>query len=143
MAIDPFQEEVFKNEGLDAVTKCELPPKFTFLNEYDTLALPRMVGEGQKKQFIFIDGSHTFDYTLLDAFYGDQLLEVGGILAFDDIGWPAVQKAVLFFLTNRYYRLLRFSDEKFSDAGFWRVMFLQKLQEDDPKARDHGKLFTF
>ena len=45
--------------------------KFTCLYEKDTVALPRLVEQGKRIQFCFIDGLHTFDYTMLDAFYAD------------------------------------------------------------------------
>ena len=32
------------------------------------------------------------------------MLDVGGVLAFDDIGYPPVQKAIMDFLANRSYR---------------------------------------
>jgi hypothetical protein len=134
------------------VRDCKLPhgghAKFTCLYEKDTVALPRLVEQGKRIQFCFIDGLHTFDYTMLDAFYADQvgpnplpsppypsthshphphlytptltltltlnstlaltlllpppppspqMLDVGGVLAFDDIGYPPVQKATLPF----------------------------------------------
>lgn len=40
----------------------------------------------------------------LHAPLADQMLDVGGVLAFDDIGYPPVQKAILYFLANRNYR---------------------------------------
>ena len=55
---------------------CKLPhgghAKFTCLYEKDTGALPRLVEQGKRIQFCFIDGLHTFDYTMLDAFFADQ-----------------------------------------------------------------------
>lgn len=58
------------------VRDCKLPhgghAKFTCLYEKDTVALPRLVEQGKRIQFCFIDGLHTFDYTMLDAFYADQ-----------------------------------------------------------------------
>jgi hypothetical protein len=59
------------------VRDCKLPhgghAKFTCLYEKDTVALPRLVEQGKRIQFCFIDGLHTFDYTMLDAFYADQV----------------------------------------------------------------------
>ena len=59
------------------VRDCKLPhgghAKFTCLYEKDTVALPRLVEQGKRIQFCFIDGLHTFDYTLLDAFFADQV----------------------------------------------------------------------
>ena len=47
--------------------------RFTCLYEKDTVALPRLVEQGKRIQFCFIDGLHTFDYTMIDAFYADQV----------------------------------------------------------------------
>ena len=61
------------------VRDCKLPhgghAKFTCLYEKDTVALPRLVEQGKRIQFCFIDGLHTFDYTMLDAFFADQALQ--------------------------------------------------------------------
>jgi len=58
------------------VRDCKLPhgghAKFTCLYEKDTVVLPRLVEQGKRIQFCFIDGLHTFDYTMLDAFFADQ-----------------------------------------------------------------------
>ena len=153
VAIDPVQATDWMDKGAQVVRDCQMPhgghAKFTCLYEKDTVALPRLVEQGKVVQFAFIDGLHTFDYTLVDAFYIDQMLEVGGVLAFDDIGYPTVQKAILYFLANRSYRLLHLADPKFAPATFWRVMFLQKVKEDDPVGRDGARpgvpapLFTF
>jgi predicted O-methyltransferase YrrM len=67
------------------------------------LALPELEMAGQEVDFAFIDGWHTFDFTLLDFFYVDRMLRVGGIVAFDDAGWPSVRKVCRFIATNRAY----------------------------------------
>ena len=58
---------------------------------------------GIKIDFAYIDGWHSFDYTLLDGWYVDRMLAVGGIAAFNDCDWPAVKKAIRFVLTHRKY----------------------------------------
>lgn len=70
------------------------------------LALPELESSGQTAQLAFIDGWHTFDFTLIDFFYIDHILEVGGIVAFDDANWPAVQKVCQFVATNRAYSVV-------------------------------------
>jgi len=44
--------------------------------------------QGERIDFAFIDGAHTFDHVLVDFFYIDRMLNVGGIVAFDDVGFP-------------------------------------------------------
>lgn len=66
------------------------------LEEFDYIALPRLVAEQRSLDFILIDGWHSFDYTLIDMFYADILLRPGGVLTVHDTGWPSVYKACKF-----------------------------------------------
>ena len=59
-----------------------------------------------KIQFALIDGWHTFDQVLPDFFYVDQLLEDGGIVAFDDVVMAAINRAVRYFLNYPNYRIV-------------------------------------
>ena len=59
-------------------------------------ALPALERSRQRIDFAFIDGWHTFDFTLLDFFFIDRILKVGGVVAFDDADWPAVRKVCRF-----------------------------------------------
>ena len=69
-------------------------------------ALPQMEAGGVKLDFAFIDGWHTFDYALLDFFYVDRMLRVGGVVVFDDALYPAVRKVCRYVATNRRYSVL-------------------------------------
>ena len=61
------------------------------------VVLPRLLTEGEGNfDFVFIDGRHTFDHTMLDCFYATRLLRVEGILAIHDAWMPAVGRAVEF-----------------------------------------------
>ena len=60
----------------------------------DYLALPQLVGDRQTIQFAYIDGWHTFDYTLLDFFYVDKMLDPGGVVAFNDCALPSVRRVI-------------------------------------------------
>ena len=54
-------------------------------------------------QLAYIDGWHTFDYVALDVFFIDKMLDVGGIVGFNDCGWPAVRKALRYLTTHRRF----------------------------------------
>ena len=58
------------------------------------LALTRLCAEGERIDFAFIDGNHRFDYTLVDFFYIDKMLRLGGHVAFDDLWIASVRKVV-------------------------------------------------
>jgi predicted O-methyltransferase YrrM len=69
-------------------------------------ALAGLEGSGQRIDFAFIDGWHTFDFTLVDFFFIDRMLNVGGIVAFDDASWRSIRKVCRFVKTNLAYSVL-------------------------------------
>lgn len=105
-SIDPFQTsaDAWHGNGLAAVSAAGLEDCHTLIENFDYFALPRLVSDGTRFDFILIDGWHSFDYTLVDIFYSDLLLRDGGILAVHDTGWPAVYKACKFLETHKPYR---------------------------------------
>ncbi|HTZ40595.1 MAG TPA: class I SAM-dependent methyltransferase [Syntrophales bacterium] len=70
------------------------------------LALPELLQEGRKVDFVFIDGWHSFDHCLLDFFYANRLLNVGGAVAFHDADGKPVMKAIRCVSRYPAYRLL-------------------------------------
>lgn len=66
-------------------------------------ALPMLEARGLKIDFAFIDGAHTFDHALVDFFYIDRMLRVGGVVAFDDVQFPSIRRLCRFVLKNRNY----------------------------------------
>jgi predicted O-methyltransferase YrrM len=103
ISIDPNQSTDWKQCGVAAVERAGLKDRHTLIEDFDYFALPRLLGSGQRVDFAFIDGWHTFDYTLLDFWYLDRMLDAGGIVAFDDCGFPAVDKAIRFITSHRKY----------------------------------------
>lgn len=73
-------------------------------------ALAELERAGQRIDFAFIDGWHTFDFTLVDLFFIDRMLNVGGVVAFDDATWPAIRKVCRFVKTNLAYSVLDVDD---------------------------------
>jgi len=69
-------------------------------------ALAELESSGQRIDFAFIDGYHTFDFALVDFFFIDRMLNVGGVVAFDDAAWPAIRKVCRFVKTNLAYSVL-------------------------------------
>ena len=69
-------------------------------------ALSELERSGQRVDFAFIDGWHTFDFALVDFFFIDRMLIPGGVVAFDDADWPAIRKVCRFVKTNLAYSVL-------------------------------------
>ncbi|HET9062891.1 MAG TPA: class I SAM-dependent methyltransferase [Candidatus Binatia bacterium] len=106
-AIDPFEETVFKSIGLLNLERAKLRDLVQFHPAPSDEVLPQLCTRNERYEFAFIDGNHRFDYVLVDFFYVDKLLEVGGHVAFDDIWMSGVRKAASFVTTNKPYRLVR------------------------------------
>ena len=68
--------------------------------DYWHAAYSYCVASGIAPDLVFIDGWHTFDYTLVDAFYANELLRVGGYLVIDDAQHSGVAKCVRYIEPN-------------------------------------------
>ncbi len=109
-SIDPFQTapppDGFGGVGVEAVRSLGYGGQHQLVERPDYLALPALVEQGAKFDFVLIDGYHSFDYTFLDLFYADLLLADGGILAVHDTTSPPVYRAVRFLETHKPYERL-------------------------------------
>jgi predicted O-methyltransferase YrrM len=102
LSIDPYQS-AYKNCGLVAVRRAGLATRHEHIAEPDFIALPRLLAAGTRVDLGYIDGNHTFDFALLDFWYLDRMIPVGGVVAFNDCAMPAVHKVIRFLLTHRRY----------------------------------------
>lgn len=57
-------------------------------------ALAKLISQGRRFDFIYVDGSHDADAVLTDACMCFGLLKPGGIMLFDDYLWPYAQDAL-------------------------------------------------
>ncbi len=104
--IDPFQTTDW--HGIGVANLCRAGFHFYSLIEKPSeIALAELLATGKKFEFILIDGVHTFDHTLLDFFYADRLLEIGGFVAIDDILFPGIRKVASYISNYPNYRLHR------------------------------------
>jgi len=106
-AIDPAQDTSWKSIGRLNIERAGLGDLFRFFNGTSHAVLPQLLLDGESFDFAFVDGMHLFDYTLIEFFYLDKMLETGGYIAFDDIGLPSVRKALSFILRNRSYEIVK------------------------------------
>ena len=116
-SIDPYQfapvgsvkndnDDGYSGEGVSNVKRAGFAHMHTLMAEPDYAALPRLVERGERFDFVFIDGYHSFDYAFVDFFFADLLLKVGGVVAFHDSSYPTVYKVCQFVAGNKEYRLI-------------------------------------
>ncbi len=103
LAIDPFQHTDWRSVGMVTLERAGLRDLVSLDPRRSQWALPDLDEAGERFQFAFIDGSHLMDYVLCDFMNIDRILDVGGLIAFDDSDWPAVNHVIRFALANCAY----------------------------------------
>jgi predicted O-methyltransferase YrrM len=121
-AVDPMQVTAWKEAGKGRVADANLSHRVTFHDVYPEEAFPTL----PQLDFVFIDGSHLFDLTILDFVLADKRLREGGIIAFHDTCLPAIRKVLHFVLANRAYEALRLTSRPLTRR--WSIMKTVRLK---------------
>jgi predicted O-methyltransferase YrrM len=136
IGMDPAQHDpTWRGMGLHNIRRAGLSDRYEFHESTSQSVLPRLAAEGKRIQFAFVDGWHTFDHTLVDFFYLDQMMDIGGVLVLDDVGYPALQRLAHFIMTNRAYTY--FDGAARPAPSGWRNQLKRRVQRAlNPLVRD-------
>jgi predicted O-methyltransferase YrrM len=105
--IDPKQADVWHDIGISNLKKAQID-FFKLIYEPSELALPDLLrSQPESFDLVFIDGWHTFDQTMLDIFYANRLIRVGGYIVVDDCGWRSVSTAISYYLNYPAYERVK------------------------------------
>ncbi len=96
VSVDPLQSTEFAEIGMHNVVRSGFEANHRLVEEPSHFALPGLLRERTVIELAYIDGMHTFDYTLLDLFYVDKMLAVGGVVGFNDSFLPLVRQVLRF-----------------------------------------------
>lgn len=113
VAIDPFQSKLWKSTALYTIAEEGLADSFKHYEEESCTALPRLYHENARFDIIYIDGSHLFEDAFLDFYFAARLLNIGGIVLFDDCTDKHVHKVIRFIDANYAMILQRYSVDDF------------------------------
>jgi predicted O-methyltransferase YrrM len=102
--IDPFQTTQWRGIGLKNIDRAGYSSMVCLVEEKSEIALPKLHSQGIRIQAAIIDGWHTFDHALVDFFYVNKMLDVGGIIIFDDANWPSLIPLMRHVSTYPAYR---------------------------------------
>lgn len=135
IAIDPYQERKFRSIGLLNIERAGLSKVLHFYPQPSYQGLAELSTQNASFDFVFVDGSHLFDFIMVDFFFIDRMLTKNGFVIFDDLWLPSVRKVVSFVLHNRAYQLIKPSEKVMtpwtSSLGLILKRFLQ-----NPLGRD-------
>ena len=121
--VDPNQSTEYADAALVSLRKEHLDSEFQILEGPSHLMLPKLIEKGVLLDFAFVDGWHTFDYTLIDFFLVDKMLRPGGIVAFHDMYSLSKQKVLRYILTHRKYKILKHEKVKGNESRIQTLKF--------------------
>lgn len=105
-AIDHAQNSYWDDAGRQNLERAGLADYVEVLEEYSAFALPQMIAEQRRYDLIYVDGSHQFEDVLIDFVFCHELLNIGGMILFDDSTDSQVAK-VLRFIESNYDEIYR------------------------------------
>jgi len=105
VVIDKFEIQSYGGNGLDLVQQAGYSQTITFVEKYCYEVLPELLQQGRKFDFAYIDSTKQFDWLLVDFFYIDKLLKIGGMIVFDDVAFPSIRKLLRFVSTFPGYKI--------------------------------------
>lgn len=139
VVLDPFQDLTWSYIGATELRRLGLDQRpesengFELIERRSDTAMPEMWERGDTFQFIFIDGDHSFHGVFVDVYYAEKLLEVGGMIVFDDAMSLPILKV-------RSYMAANMPHLKFLGEEDGRFAFYEKVGEDE---RSHSSVNDF
>jgi predicted O-methyltransferase YrrM len=103
--VDPDESTAWCGVGVSNLDRAGID-FYELREEPSEIALPQLLKEGAEFDLAFIDGWHTFDQTLIDMYYANRLVKVGGYFIIDDADWISVSKAISYFAKYPCYRIV-------------------------------------
>lgn len=99
--VDPLQKTAYDHNGVKNVAAAGFAEKLRLIQLPSAVAMPKLLADGETFDLIFIDGSHCFEYTILEAVYADLLAEPHTLVAYHDYHMEPVYAATEFMRLNR------------------------------------------
>jgi predicted O-methyltransferase YrrM len=104
-ALDPFQSTLWRDIGRRHLVEAGYDSMVRVVEDRSEFALPELLRRGVKVDFALIDGWHTFDQVLMEFYFLNRMLNVGGIIAFDDAGRRSINRVLRYALKYDAYRV--------------------------------------
>ena len=124
ISIDPNQSTQWESNGVKLVKSLGYEKRHELIEKKSYEALPELLKNNKGLfDFIFIDGWHTFDYTLVDFFYSNLLLKINGIIIIDDAMHFGVSSFVKYL--NKNYLFYKKID------SIKTIAIYKKIKEDN------------
>jgi predicted O-methyltransferase YrrM len=126
--IDPAQHAYWHGVGVYNLKRAGFS-FFELIERPSEFILPELAqSEAGTYDLVFIDGVHTFDHTLLDFFYANHLIRIGGYIVLDDCTTASISRVVSYISKYPCYRLLsQFSRNLYKKSPISRIAKMARL----------------
>jgi predicted O-methyltransferase YrrM len=106
VVIDPVQSSFWKGIGWLNVRRAGYERFVELMEAPSEIALPKLLEQDTRIQSAIIDGMHTFDHALVDFFYINKMMDVGGAVILDDVNMPSIVRLASHIATYPAYEVL-------------------------------------
>jgi len=136
VAIDVSQSQYWDDVARVNLEKAKLDDLVTVIEDYSSFALAEIAKRGERFDFAYIDGSHQFEEVFVDFYFIAKILNIGGVVLFDDCADPHIAKVLRFIRTNRSETFEHFPLERFLPAG--KAVLRRSVASRLGKSQMHG-----
>ncbi len=138
--IDPVQSTQWQGVGLSNIQRAGYGDLVTLIEEGSETALPRLMSGNRTFDAAFIDGWHSFDHALVDFFYLNRMLKVGGLIILDDAHYPSIARLAKMIRTYPCYehlgsKTVQRSKKKPLSFNKWLKRLVSKKYRRGPEIR--------
>jgi predicted O-methyltransferase YrrM len=128
LIIDKFEISNWNSIGLDIIEQAELSSFIEYHEEYCYEILPKLYQNGRKFDFAYIDSTKQLDWLLVNFFYIDRMLELNGVIVFDDVTFPSIRKLLRYISQFPEYKVYdTYPKNNKSHLAFQFLSFFKKL----------------
>ena len=97
--VDPHQRTTWRGAGIRSLERAGFGGRYLLHEEPSEVVLPRMFAAAGRLDFALLDGWHSFDQIMMEVYFVNRMMEVGGVIVLDDLHLGAVGKALAFLST--------------------------------------------
>jgi len=121
-AIDPVQTSDWDNVANCQLERAGLSGLVRTIELPSAIALAQLLSSRcEKFDLIYIDGSHYFEDVFVDFYFSSRLLNLGGIVLFDDCADPNVAAVLRIIRRNYVDSFVSLSLERYLEAPLERI----------------------
>ena len=107
IVMDPYQRSMWRGIGLQNAERAGFGGMLEFHEARSEFVLPQLLERETALDFAFIDGWHTFDQVMVEFYYVNRMLRVGGVVAFDDADRRTVNRVIRYALNYPAYEVVQ------------------------------------